>query len=153
MVYAAGMNNNSCKWANFGCVWAGVYNETAFRGLDYVLHQASLNGVRVLFTLADNWKTQDSKQNVRGAPARPERPARRPAHREHRSAMRVRRRACAASASRRGARAPLMEKPYPNPTNEAGRARSIYTGRARPTWTRSGGAPPSWSSSSATSTR
>jgi hypothetical protein len=50
---------------------AGVYNETAFRGLDYVLHQASLNGVRVLFTLADNWKTQDSKQNVRGAPACP----------------------------------------------------------------------------------
>lgn len=44
---------------------AGVYNETAFRGLDYILHQASLSGVRVLFTLADNWKTQDSKMNVR----------------------------------------------------------------------------------------
>lgn len=46
---------------------AGVYNETAFRGLDYILHQASLSGVRVLFTLADNWKTQDSKMNVRSS--------------------------------------------------------------------------------------
>ncbi|KAK9821607.1 hypothetical protein WJX81_006064 [Elliptochloris bilobata] len=42
---------------------SGVYNETAFRGLDYILHQANLNGIRVLFTLADNWKTQDSKTN------------------------------------------------------------------------------------------
>ena len=42
-----------------------MYNETAFRGLDYILYQASLNGIRVLFTLADNWKTQDSKVNVR----------------------------------------------------------------------------------------
>lgn len=49
-----------------GChLAAGVYNETAFRGLDYILYQASLNGIRVLFTLADNWKTQDSKVNVR----------------------------------------------------------------------------------------
>ena len=48
---------------------AGLYNETAFRGLDFVLDQASIYGVKVMFTLANNWKTFDSKYNVR--PGRP----------------------------------------------------------------------------------
>lgn len=43
---------------------AGLYNETAFRGLDFVLDQASQYGVKVMFTLANNWKTFDSKYNV-----------------------------------------------------------------------------------------
>ncbi|KAK9917882.1 hypothetical protein WJX75_009220 [Coccomyxa subellipsoidea] len=42
---------------------AGIYNETAFRGLDFVLDQASHYGVKVMFTLANNWKTFDSKYN------------------------------------------------------------------------------------------
>lgn len=44
---------------------AGLYNETAFRGLDFVLDQASQYGVKVMFTLTNNWKTFDSKYNVR----------------------------------------------------------------------------------------
>ncbi|EIE20480.1 glycoside hydrolase [Coccomyxa subellipsoidea C-169] len=40
-----------------------VYNETAFRGLDFVLDQASHYGVKVMFTLTNNWKTFDSKYN------------------------------------------------------------------------------------------
>ncbi len=43
---------------------AGLYNETAFRGLDFVLDQAAQYGVKVMFTLANNWKTFDSKYNV-----------------------------------------------------------------------------------------
>jgi endo-1,4-beta-mannosidase len=43
---------------------AGIYNETAFRGLDFVLDQASEYGVKVMFTLTNNWKTFDSKYNV-----------------------------------------------------------------------------------------
>lgn len=46
------------------CAGAGLYNETAFRGLDFVLDQASQYGVKVMFTLANNWKTFDSKYNV-----------------------------------------------------------------------------------------
>ena len=45
--------------------YAGLYNETAFRGLDFVLDQASQYGVKVMFTLTNNWKTFDSKYNVR----------------------------------------------------------------------------------------
>ena len=45
--------------------FAGLYNETAFRGLDFVLDQASQYGVKVMFTLTNNWKTFDSKYNVR----------------------------------------------------------------------------------------
>ena len=47
---------------------AGLYNETAFRGLDFVLDQAAQFGVKVMFTLANNWKTFDSKYNVRAPP-------------------------------------------------------------------------------------
>ena len=49
---------------------AGIYNETAFRGLDFVLDQAAQYGVKVMFTLANNWKTFDSKYNVRSPPCR-----------------------------------------------------------------------------------
>ena len=48
--------------------YAGLYNETAFRGLDFVLDQASQYGVKVMFTLTNNWKTFDSKYNVRLLP-------------------------------------------------------------------------------------
>ena len=47
-----------------GLMNAGLYNETAFRGLDFVLDQAAQYGVKVMFTLANNWKTFDSKYNV-----------------------------------------------------------------------------------------
>ncbi len=50
------------------CIAAGIYNETAFRGLDFVLDQAAQFGVKVMFTLTNNWKTFDSKYNVRIAP-------------------------------------------------------------------------------------
>ena len=47
---------------------AGVYNETAFVGLDYVLDTASSYGVRVLFTMSDYWLSVDSFRNVRSLP-------------------------------------------------------------------------------------
>jgi len=53
------------------CAGAGLYNETAFRGLDFVLDQASQYGVKVMFTLANNWKTFDSKYNVSPTSAEP----------------------------------------------------------------------------------
>jgi mannan endo-1,4-beta-mannosidase len=34
---------------------AGVYNETAFRALDYVLHKADLAGIRLLVALVNYW--------------------------------------------------------------------------------------------------
>jgi len=34
---------------------AGVYNETAFRAMDYVLYKADLAGIRLLITLVDYW--------------------------------------------------------------------------------------------------
>ena len=46
-------------------ICAGKYNLTALWGLDYILDVAAKNGVKVLFTFADNWKMSDSKSNVR----------------------------------------------------------------------------------------
>ena len=34
---------------------AGVYNENAFRALDYVLHKADLAGIRLLIALVNYW--------------------------------------------------------------------------------------------------
>ena len=34
---------------------AGVYNETAFLGLDMVIHEASRAGLRLIIALANNW--------------------------------------------------------------------------------------------------
>ena len=44
--------------------FAGVYNETAFAALDYILDTAAYHGVKVIFTMADNWQYADSKRNV-----------------------------------------------------------------------------------------
>lgn len=42
----------------------GVYNETAFAALDYILDTAAYNGVKVIFTMGDNWQYADAKRNV-----------------------------------------------------------------------------------------
>ena len=44
--------------------FSGVYNETAFRALDYILDTAAYNGVKLIFTMGDNWQAADSKMNV-----------------------------------------------------------------------------------------
>ena len=44
--------------------FSGVYNETAFRALDYILDTAAYNGVKIIFTMGDNWQFADSKMNV-----------------------------------------------------------------------------------------
>ena len=36
-------------------VQPGVYNETAFLGLDTVIYEASRAGLRVIIVLANNW--------------------------------------------------------------------------------------------------
>ena len=43
---------------------AGVYNETAFAALDYILDTAAYNNVKVIFTMGDNWQYEDAKRNV-----------------------------------------------------------------------------------------
>ncbi|DBB03621.1 TPA: hypothetical protein ACH3X3_010954 [Trebouxia sp. C0006] len=40
---------------------AGKYSEHAFQALDYILDEASKYGVRLLFTLVNNWDNADSK--------------------------------------------------------------------------------------------
>ena len=44
--------------------FSGVYNETAFRALDLILDTAAYNGVKIIFTMGDNWQSADSKMNV-----------------------------------------------------------------------------------------
>lgn len=46
------------------CISVGVYNETAFTALDYILDTAAYHGVKVIFTMGDNWQYADSKRNV-----------------------------------------------------------------------------------------
>lgn len=43
---------------------SGVYNETAFAALDYILDTAAYNNVKVIFIMGDNWQYMDSKRNV-----------------------------------------------------------------------------------------
>ena len=45
------------------CV-VGKYSEHAFQALDYTLDEASKYGVRLLFTLVNNWDNADSKTQV-----------------------------------------------------------------------------------------
>ena len=45
------------------CV-VGKYSEHAFQALDYILDEASKYGVRLLFTLVNNWDNADSKTQV-----------------------------------------------------------------------------------------
>ncbi len=45
------------------CV-VGKYSEHAFQALDYILDEASKHGVRLLFTLVNNWDNADSKTQV-----------------------------------------------------------------------------------------
>lgn len=41
---------------------SGVYNETAFKGLDTVIYEASRAGLRLIIALANNWDySGDSK--------------------------------------------------------------------------------------------
>lgn len=41
----------------------GVYNETVFKALDYIIYRAKHYGVRLILTLGDQWNTADSKIN------------------------------------------------------------------------------------------
>lgn len=43
---------------------AGQYNEQVFKAMDYVLDQASRNGMRVIVALTDYWKITDGVQQV-----------------------------------------------------------------------------------------
>ncbi len=44
----------------------GVYNEDMFRGLDFVLAEAGKVGIKVILSLADNWKYHGGVDEVRG---------------------------------------------------------------------------------------
>lgn len=44
--------------------YAGVYNETAFAALDYIIDTAAYNNIRLIFTFGDNWQYSDCKRNV-----------------------------------------------------------------------------------------
>ena len=46
---------------------AGVYNETAFVGLDKVIDAASVWGIKLIITLSDSWNLVDSIKAVRPA--------------------------------------------------------------------------------------
>ena len=41
----------------------GVYNETVFKALDYIIYRAKYYGVKLILTLGDQWNTADSKIN------------------------------------------------------------------------------------------
>lgn len=41
----------------------GVYNETVFKALDYIIYRAGVYGVKLILTLGDQWNTADSKIN------------------------------------------------------------------------------------------
>lgn len=41
----------------------GVYNEEAFRALDYVISRAAFYGRKLILTFSDQWNTADSKRN------------------------------------------------------------------------------------------
>jgi hypothetical protein len=43
----------------------GVFNETTFRGIDYVLAQAGRYGIKAIVTLNNFWEMHDSVDNVR----------------------------------------------------------------------------------------
>jgi hypothetical protein len=43
----------------------GTYNEDTFRGLDYVIAEAGKAGIKVILSLADNWKYHGGVDEVR----------------------------------------------------------------------------------------
>ena len=43
--------------------FTGVYDETVFKALDYIIYRAKHYGVRLILTLGDQWNTADSKIN------------------------------------------------------------------------------------------
>ena len=45
----------------------GVYNETAFRGLDAVIAEAAKHGLRLVITLANNWNYNDQETGTKCA--------------------------------------------------------------------------------------
>ena len=42
---------------------AGVYNEEAFAGLDYIIERAGFYGIKLILTFSNEWTTADSKIN------------------------------------------------------------------------------------------
>lgn len=46
---------------------AGVYNETVFKGIDYILDQMADQGIRVIIAFIDYWKQTDGVQQARSA--------------------------------------------------------------------------------------
>ena len=54
----------------------GVYDEAVFRGLDVVLAEAERAGLRVILSLADNWKRRGGIDEVRSGTPPPGCPAR-----------------------------------------------------------------------------
>lgn len=42
---------------------SGVYNEKAFRALDYIIARAGAYGIKLILTYGDQWNTADSKIN------------------------------------------------------------------------------------------
>lgn len=44
-------------------VCLGKYNESAFKGLDYIISRAAHYGIKLILTFGDEWNTADSKIN------------------------------------------------------------------------------------------